>query len=181
MERNPLRKPAPGDEDWTHPLDREYSQHKKSPKWARGALIGGLALLVAVVLTVLAVGFFGSAASDNGNRDRVPDPGVRPIPGPPVETPEEEPVTEPLTVDALMSQAGCEGEVIEPQLYTREVGRCMLDGHELDVAVFASNDQRDEWASFVEELGGTVHKGDLWAVSGFGAAGPESFANAIDV
>ncbi|ONH54594.1 hypothetical protein CcI49_29965 [Frankia sp. CcI49] len=83
----------------------------------------------------------------------------------------------PSAVD-LMTRAGCQGGIIEPQLYSREVGRCTLNGAELDVATFDSNELRDQWAQFARDLGTTVQLADRWAVSGMGAAGPEAFAAA---
>lgn len=86
---------------------------------------------------------------------------------------------DPPSVEALMDSAGCEGEIIPPQLFSHETGRCELDGHEVTVATFASNEQRDHWVEIAQEVGSTVVVGDRWAVSGFGAAGPEAFAEAM--
>lgn len=87
-----------------------------------------------------------------------------------------QPPAGPPSAADLMTSTGCTGGLIEPQLYTREVGRCMLNGTELDVATFDSNEQRDQWAAFARDMGATVSVRELWAVSGFGAAGPEAFA-----
>jgi hypothetical protein len=80
----------------------------------------------------------------------------------------------------LMQATGRQGVLIEPQLYTAEVGRCILNGHELEVATFDDNAQRDHWVEFVEDLGGTIITGDRWAVGGFDEAATEAFAGALD-
>ncbi|ADP83224.1 hypothetical protein [Pseudofrankia inefficax] len=85
----------------------------------------------------------------------------------------------PRSVADLMAKAGCQGRVIDPQLYSREVGRCTLAGQEVTVATFDDNAKRDQWVSFGEGLGMTAKTGDRWAAGSIGAAGAETFATAI--
>lgn len=129
-------------------------------------------------LTILAasVAIAGVVACGNGTDNEVDGGQTQPTDA----APTEPATTAEVTVTELMQEAGCQGDLIEPQLYTNEVGRCTLDGHELDVATFDTNDLRDEWAAFVDDLGAHVETGDRWAVSGFDAAGTEAFVEALD-
>lgn len=81
-------------------------------------------------------------------------------------------------VVALMWSAGCEGEQIAEEQGVHEVGTCTVDGHEVTVAVFASNTKRDEWAAFMTGIGSMVVTRERWAVAGNDATGPEAFADA---
>lgn len=90
------------------------------------------------------------------------------------------PAVEEVTVTELMDAAGCEGEIVEPEMYTREKGECVIDGHEVSVVAFDSQDQRDSWADAARQFGSTVVTGDRWAAGGIGAPGPEAFAAAIE-
>ncbi|HEX7038672.1 MAG TPA: hypothetical protein VF202_01005 [Trueperaceae bacterium] len=69
-----------------------------------------------------------------------------------------------LRVADLMQQLGCDGEVIGTQLYSRETGRCMLGKHELTVAVFESDQLRDQWTDAARQFGGNIAVGNGWAV-----------------
>lgn len=80
----------------------------------------------------------------------------------------------PVTVEQLMEAAGCNGKIIKPQLYTLEVGRCTVNGSEVDVAVFSSNDKRDAWVKFASEFSEVTY-GDRWAAASLGAAGVKAF------
>lgn len=82
-------------------------------------------------------------------------------------------------VVALMWSAGCEGEHIAEERGVHEVGMCIVDGHEVTVAVFASSTRRDEWAAVMSRLGSMVVTRDRWAVAGNDAAGPEAFVAAV--
>ncbi|WP_148217353.1 hypothetical protein [Salinispora tropica] len=68
-----------------------------------------------------------------------------------------------LRVAALMDQAGCDGSVVETQLYSYETGHCTLGGSDVTIAVFRTDSQRDEWISVGGEFGGTVVSGSGWA------------------
>ncbi|WP_032723442.1 hypothetical protein [Salinispora arenicola] len=68
-----------------------------------------------------------------------------------------------LRVAALMDQAGCDGSVVETQLYSYETGHCTLGGSDVTIAVFKSDSQRDEWIAVGGEFGGTVVSGSGWA------------------
>jgi hypothetical protein len=130
-------------------------------------------------LTILAasVAIAGVVACGNGTDNSTAVGGqTQPTDAAPTEP---TPVAE-VSVTELMQEAGCQGDLIEPQLYTNEVGRCTLGGHELDVATFDTNDLRDEWVAFVEDLGAHVETGDRWAVSGFDSAVTEAFVEALD-
>ncbi|MDM4721144.1 hypothetical protein QTQ03_16625 [Micromonospora sp. WMMA1363] len=70
---------------------------------------------------------------------------------------------ERLRVAALMDRAGCDGSVIGTQLYSYETGRCDLGGSTVTIAVFESEQQRDEWVRVGGEFGGTVVVGGGWA------------------
>ncbi len=68
-----------------------------------------------------------------------------------------------IRVADLMAKANCVGKVIGTQLYTYETGRCDLAGTEVTIGVFDSQQLRDQWASGVKDLGGTMVVGTGWA------------------
>ncbi len=80
---------------------------------------------------------------------------------------------------SLMRAGRCAGgQLVAEERGVHEVGMCSIDGHQLTVAVFATNTQRDEWASHMTSTG-VVVTGDRWAAVGDEAAGPSAFAAAL--
>lgn len=72
---------------------------------------------------------------------------------------------ERLRVADLMARADCRGEVIETQLYSYETGRCQHAGGEVTIAVFDSDELRDQWVAFGKSYGGSYAIGDGWAAA----------------
>jgi hypothetical protein len=68
-----------------------------------------------------------------------------------------------FSVTELMADAGCTGAVIGTQMFSYETGRCMLDGGEVTIAAFDSNDLRDQWIESASQYGGTFVRGERWA------------------
>ncbi|WP_342667130.1 hypothetical protein [Salinispora cortesiana] len=82
-------------------------------------------------------------------------------------------------VRSLMRAGRCAGgQLVAEERGIHEVGMCSIDGHQLTVAVFATNSQRDEWAGQMTSTG-VVVTGDRWAAVGDEAAGPAAFAAAL--
>lgn len=81
-----------------------------------------------------------------------------------------------LRVSDLMKTLGCKGAaVIGTQMYSKETGRCTGSAGSITVAVFASDDLRDQWVSFGSQFGGNVVVGEGWALH---AEGPDDAAAA---
>jgi hypothetical protein len=80
-------------------------------------------------------------------------------------TPSSDPAVGParFSVTELMADAGCTGAVIGTQMFSYETGRCMLDGGEVTIAAFDSNDLRDQWIESASQYGGTFVRGERWA------------------
>lgn len=144
------------------------------PTATRGTRMRPRPPLFAAPLAALAV----LAAACSGGTEQAPPAAQAGVPPSRPAAPATTPAPPPTAAD-LMARAGCAGTVIAPQLHAREVGRCTIGGHRVDVAVFDTNEQRDAWAQFGRDVGGTVFVGELWAVGGIGAAGPEAFAAAL--
>jgi hypothetical protein len=68
-----------------------------------------------------------------------------------------------FSVTKLMADAGCTGAVIGTQMFSYETGRCDLDGGEVTIAAFDSNDLRNQWTESASAYGGTFVQGDRWA------------------
>lgn len=69
----------------------------------------------------------------------------------------------PPRVAALMTRAGCDGAVIGTQLYSRETGRCALGAATVTIAVFDTDELRDQWINYGRQYGGTFVRGPRWA------------------
>lgn len=76
-----------------------------------------------------------------------------------------------LRVTDLMRRAGCDGQVIGTQLYSKETGRCTLAGAEVTIAVFDTDALRDQWVDFARQYGGNLVTGAGWAA---GAGNPDA-------
>ena len=68
-----------------------------------------------------------------------------------------------LRVADLMAQAVCVGGVIGTQQYSYETGRCQFGGDEVTIAVFDTNDLRDQWIAASRTFGGNFVAGPGWA------------------
>lgn len=86
----------------------------------------------------------------------------------------------PPRVADLMRRAGCAGSVIGQQLYSRETGRCTYRGVQVTMAVFETNELRDQWVSAARQFGGTFARGQLWAAMVGGPDQARALATALD-
>lgn len=76
-----------------------------------------------------------------------------------------------MRVTDLMKKLGCgNAKVIGTQLYSKETGRCTGSAGDVTVAVFETEQLRDEWVKAGSQFGGNVVVGDGWAVF---AEGPD--------
>lgn len=76
-----------------------------------------------------------------------------------------------VTPSTLASKAGCESSFktdTTTELYARELGKCTIDGAEVSLYSFASNENRDNWLKVASGFGGlylVLDKGVLTADS----------------
>lgn len=85
-----------------------------------------------------------------------------------------------LRVADLITRAGCNnGTVIDTQLYSYETGRCTLNGVEVTVAVFDSDQLRDRWLEAGQQFGGSFVSGNGWAAGTTGLDTANAFAAAV--
>lgn len=68
-----------------------------------------------------------------------------------------------VRVADLMARAGCNGQVIGTQLYSYETGRCDVVGTSVTIAVFDTDQLRDQWVEAGRQFGGTFVVGTGWA------------------
>lgn len=70
-----------------------------------------------------------------------------------------------------MTKAGCPTpKVIGTQLYSYETGRCTIGkDDEITVAVFDTNQMREEWIKFAKQFGGNYVIGPGWGAVSAGS------------
>lgn len=126
------------------------------------------ASLPAVLLTALAL---AAGCGDDG-RDPAPPPAAASTPAP--TTP---PAAPELRIADLIDRLGCDGGVIETQLYSKETGRCKLGAAEITIATFGGDALRDQWLDFGRQIGGNYVSGPGWAAA---ASTPDAATTVAD-
>lgn len=141
--------------------DEDYER----PRWPGVAIFFGILLLLAAAGAFLTLSGYGPFAfettTDEPTQTETPSEGVVP----------------------LMTQAGCEGELVETQPPSTETGQCTLaDGTEITIGLFATTQDADQWIQAAKadaQFAGAIVKGDGWAAKVTPATGASAVATSL--
>src|SRR4249919_971154 len=93
----------------------------------------------------------------------------------------------PKTIEALSTKAGCSSftkDTGQLELYVQESGNCVVDGKDVQLYLFESDEKRDSWLNFgkgtaLDVSTGIKEHGTRWVANGDDRASVEKVAAAL--